>query len=236
MNYTATLYPLTDEGNWFFTEDAEDVRQVSSSSKMSVRCNEGSNRCESNYLLMIPTIDTSNVRLAVDLELDRILQQVVTHANFFMYTSNPKYTVYLLVLRYSLLLASLVSLVLYYRFYRQLEEKNRTFEHRFIMFLALMLVLFNDPLYALTAFFGSVPLAVFSTLHIALFLSSVLFFWMVMFPRMTFEINRVGTRFAGKLPRLLAFFAFLLSALLMSIQTVYCRFNPSIHFDVQCPH
>jgi len=200
---------------------------------MSVTCQSGSPSCESNYLLMVPTLDTANIRLAVDLNIDDALGKLVTYANFFMYTSNPKYTVYLLVLRYSLLLISLLSLFFYARFYFNLQQENRTFEHRFILFLAVTLVLFNDPLYALTTFYGSIPLAIFSTLHISMFMASLLFFWMVMFPRITFEINRVQTRFAGSMPRLLAFFVFVLFSLLLSIQTVYVRFNPSIHFELQ---
>lgn len=233
MNYTSTLYPLTEKGNWVFTEDGEDVESVSSVSRMSVSCRAGAPLCEPNYLMMVPTINTENIRLAVDLHMDYALSRLVTHSNFFMYTSNPRYTVYLLVLRYTLLLISLVSFVLYAWFYSKLKPENRTFEHRFILFLALALVLFNDPLYALTTFYGSAPLSVFSTLHIAMFMSALLFFWMVMFPRMTFEINRVNTRFAGTMPRLLTFLTFLLLTLILSIQTVYVHYNPSVHFEIQ---
>lgn len=202
---------------------------------MSVSCQAGSPTCEANYLMMIPTINTANVRLSVDLNVDPALSKLVTHANFFMYTSNPRYTVYLLVLRYTLLLVSLASLAVYARFYYHLAAENRTFEHRFILFLSVALVLFNDPLYALTTFFGSLFLAVFSTLHISMFLASLLFFWMAMFPRLTFETNRVATRFAGTMPRLLALFVFVLLSLLLSIQTVFVRYNPSVHFELQFP-
>lgn len=236
VRYDATLYPLTDSANWIMTEDGEDVEKVTTESQMSVVCPPNSRFCEANYLLMYPSIDTTNVRLAVNFHIDEPLKQVVTFANFFMYTSNPRYTIYLLVLRYSLLLISLISLIMYSRFYCHLEYKNRTFEHRFIMFLSVALVFFNDPLYAISSFYGSIAISVISTLNLAMFMAALLFFWMVMFPRMTFEINKVSTRFAGTLPRVLSLFVFLLISLLVSVQTVYCHFNPSIHLEIQLAH
>lgn len=233
VRYDATLYPLTDSANWIMTEDGEDVEKVTTESQMSVVCPTDSLYCESNYLLMYPSIDTANVRLAVNFYIEEPLKQVITHANFFMYTSNPQYTIYLLILRYSLLFISLIRLIMYSRFYCHLEYKNRTFEHRFIMFLSVALVLFNDPLYAVSSFYGSVGFSVVSTLNLAMFLAALLFFWMVMFPRITFEINKVSTRFAGTLPRVLSLFVFILFSLLISVQTVYCRFNPSIHLEIQ---
>lgn len=200
---------------------------------MTVACTEGHALCQDNLLMMYPSIEFPNVRFQVEVNLDGMLESMVEGMLFFMYTSNPQYTIYLLTLRYSLLLISLISLASYAYFYKSLQEFNRTFEHKYIYLLSVALVLFNDPLYALTTFYGSITCAVFSTIHVSMFFSLLIFFWMVMFPRMNFEQDKISTRFASWTSIFASFFIFIFLSLLLSIQTVYCRFNPSMHFDIQ---
>ena len=200
---------------------------------MAVACTEGHALCQDNLLMMYPSIEFPNVRFQVEVNLDGMLESMVEGMLFFMYTSNPRYTIYLLTLRYSLLLISLISLVSYAYFYKSLQETNRTFEHKYIYLLSIALVLFNDPLYAFTTFYGSITFAVFSTIHVSMFFSLLIFFWMVMFPRMNFEQDKISTRFASWTSIFASFFIFIFLSLLLSIQTVYCRFNPSMHFDIQ---
>lgn len=182
---------------------------------------------------MYPTIDFPNVRYYVSIEMDEILNNVVEELVFFMYTSNPRYTNYLIILRYTLLAISLIALISYGFFYKNLQLKNRTFEHKYIYLLSFTLVLFNDPLYALTALYGSIPLAIFSTIHVSMFFSFVIFFFIVMFPRMNYEHSKITTEFVTFTNIMLTFVIFVFLTLILSIQTVYCHFNPSIHFDLQ---
>lgn len=200
---------------------------------MTVNCDSNTIYCSENLLLMYPAIEFPDARFTVFIDIDPVLADLVQGVEFFMYTSNPQYTVYLLVLRSSLLFISIVGLIGYAWFYKNMKPENRSFEHKFIYVLSFFLVLFNDPLYALSTFFGSIVFAVFSTLHITMFFSSVFFFFIVMFPRMNKENGKIDTKFVNFQNISVTFLVFVFLSLLLSIQNVYCRFNPSIHFDTQ---
>lgn len=200
---------------------------------MSVSCHGKSSFCDDNLLMMYPSIDFTNVRFFVSVEMDDILANIVDEVFFFMYTSNPNYTTYLIVLRYTLLLISMIGLISFGCFYRGIQNQNKTFEHKYILILSIALVLFNDPLYALTTYYGSITLAVFSTIHVSMFFAFIIFFLMVMFPRMNFELNKITSEMVSCTNVFFGLLIFIFITLLLSIQTVYCHFNPSIHFDVQ---
>lgn len=201
---------------------------------MSVSCRgKSTSYCEDNLLMMYPSIEFPNVRFQVSVQMDEILANVVDEVFFFMYTSNPSYTTYLIALRYTLLCVSLIGLISFGCFYRGIQDENKTFEHKFILILSVALVLFNDPLYALTTYYGSIGLSIFSTIHVSMFFSFVIFFLMVMFPRMNFEMNKISSDMVTWTNIIFGLVIFVFMTLLLSIQTVYCHYNPSIHFDLQ---
>lgn len=63
---------------------------------------------------------------------------------------NPANTVYVIVIRYVYLIVSLITGIIFWWRYRLLPDEDKTIEQNFVAGISLMLLLFNDPLYAAT--------------------------------------------------------------------------------------
>ena len=61
-----------------------------------------------------------------------------------------KYTDFLLATRYFLVIFSLVACILYFRAINKIPKTKLVFEQKYIKWLSVMLILFNDPLYGAT--------------------------------------------------------------------------------------
>ena len=214
-------------------ETSAPLNTVEIESKMLISCNQDQQKCQSNLLLMYPAIESRNVRFSVKFDMETPIKNLFQQFRFFMYTSNPEYTNYLIALRYTLLAISIIGLISYGIFFAGLQKKNRTFEHKYIFFLSISLIFFNDPLYAVNVFYGSIPLYIFSTLQMSLFVIFLIYFWIVMMPRINFEKNEANTSFMTCTTTLFSVCCFLIICFVLSIQNVYCYFNPSFQFEIQ---
>lgn len=238
VDYTASLAMFSRKMKWDMEYELQKNplnlnQNVSIDSTMSVWCNQNDWNCKNNLLFLYPKIEDRNVRFSVNFALDSAVKPMFQSFDFFMYTSNPDYTMYQLFLRYSLVLVSFVSLVTYAIFYVNLLERNRTFEHKYILFLAVTLVLFNDPFYVISLFYGSVPVYLFQNIQMSLFLAYIVHFWMVMLQRIHRERNQSETAFMNCSTLVFSFVTFIITCFALSIQNVYCYYNPGLHFQNQ---
>ena len=79
---------------------------------------------------------------------------------------DSKYTNFLLILRYTCLVWSLIVAVLYLTFYRRIPFQLRTFEHKYIAALVFSLILFNDPFFGISIYSGNAVWAILSTIFV----------------------------------------------------------------------
>jgi len=106
---------------------------------------------------------------------------------------NPRYTEFLLALRYVCLFISVLFAIYYWRSLRQMRGEKLVFEQKFIRVLGILLILFNDPICAstilkptLARYFFPLKIyqfisAVFSSMFVITFVCALLLFWIAAF-------------------------------------------------------
>lgn len=85
-----------------------------------------------------------------------------------------------IIMRYLLLIASIVMAVLYFLKWKLLEKYERTFEHNTMLFLSISLIFFNDPLFLLVVL---TPIDFFESIGVLLvvqFVCLLFYFWLVL--------------------------------------------------------
>lgn len=163
------------------------------SSSVQIVCQKNSDTCESNYFLIYPQIDYPNFKLEILLQFSNS-DINFTSFNFETKTLNPTYTIFMTVLKYLLLLVSVVTFAVYARFYSQLNPFLRTFEHKALFYLGGYLILFNDPLAIFALFWPNVAFSVISSFFYSMFLSGLIVFWSVMLRRIHREATTPETK------------------------------------------
>lgn len=151
--------------------------------------------CESNIFLIYPQVDHSNFKLAVQL---KISDSDISFKSFSFNakTVNPRYTVFMTALKYSLFAISLVMTVIYARFYTKLNPFIQTFEHKAIFLLSILLLLLNDPLCLFALHWPSVIFSILSSLFISAFVTGLITLWTVMIRRIHREATTPETKLA----------------------------------------
>lgn len=141
-------------------------------------------------------------------------------------TQNRGYVLALLMIRYTLVIASLVTLFSYASFYIKMPKEAITFEHKAIFGLSILLVLFNDPFYGLTLLMPGWFTVLLSLLWIVLFVCGLVFFWMIMFQRIYKEPLLIQTNLVKPLPMTLTLAVFLMMLITEYETTIIRRFDP----------
>ena len=93
---------------------------------------------------------------------------------------NKDFTKFSLTIRYTFLAFSIVAGIIYLIFFLKVPKELRTFEHKYIMLLSVLLVFFNDPFYYLTTYQASKFFAIFSVFTVVSYMSCLLVFWLIM--------------------------------------------------------
>ena len=81
----------------------------------------------------------------------------------------------------------------YFVFFSKVPKNLLTFEHYYIGLLSIALVLFNDPLYAISLLRNEIYLTIISNFFIVIFLSLLIFFWVIMMQRIIKETVMIKT-------------------------------------------
>lgn len=168
-------------------EDHDDAdliqyKKIESESSVDIQCKAQNTLCEWNSFILYPEIDYSNYKLEVELknlENNSQLRKFV----FNVFSLNPKFFNFILILKIIFLVVSVVSFVFYHRFYNTLNSFICTFEHKALYYLSISLILFNDPLGFASIYSHSLILDIISSLTSSIFLSSLIYFWIIMLER-----------------------------------------------------
>jgi hypothetical protein len=223
---------LEDKGEGEAAEEIDSLK-ILNEDKLRIFCPEDSSVCNDNLFILYPQISHKGYIIRISVEIPDSLVGLGDSFVFWATTSNPAFTTFLLALRYTLVSLSIVSLLIYAVCFFRSPAHIRTFEHRFILLLSATLVLFNDPLYAVTILKSNQLSAILSTVFVTSFVCLLVFFWMIMVRRIHIEPSSVHTS-------LIKVYSVSLGALFFAIITVpgiiasiYTRFNPSLHFSAE---
>lgn len=195
LNYSSRIYPLDDLGNKIKENDSERIleessgnasivqyKKIESESSVEIQCKAKTTLCDWNSFILYPEIDYSNYKLEVELknlENNSELKKFV----FNVFSLNPKFFNFIFMLKIIFLILSIVSFAFYHKFYKTLNSFICTFEHKALYYLSISLVLFNDPLGFITIYQQSLILDVISSLTSSIFLSTLIYFWIIMLER-----------------------------------------------------
>jgi hypothetical protein len=197
--------------------------------RMVVYCPEESVFCESKIFLFYPGLMFNDYLIRITILNEELYKSVIQKIDFMLFTHVSAYINFLLLIRYLCLIVSAVGLAYYASFYTRIPVELVSFEHQFILVLSIGLVLFNDPFYAITLLLPNAFFAFFSTVFVTGFIAMLIFFWMIMFERMSKEPVSLGTQLVqikNVLPVGLLFF--FITVIGMSA-TILTRFNPGMH-------
>ena len=232
IDFKAKLTPYNlEDGQEVSHTDLEHVNEH----KLKIFCHSSLRDCEETSFMFYPQVRHESYRLHLELEVNETYKKIIEEFVFSIKVRNPKYTTFALVLRYLCFSLSLVFGFIYLCFYRTIQSNYRTFEHKFIVLLSLALILFNDPFYAVTILKASKFWAILSALFVVIFISSLIFFWVVMVQRIHMEGISVRTKLMNKKNIAILIGVFLVLIITTGIESVISRFDPAFHVNYEMP-
>lgn len=155
---------------------------ITTQSEVEIFCPKHSAVCDRNIFIFYPEINHNNYKIEIKLDTGH-MRAYFESFTFTTVTANSKYTMFLLLLRYSLFIISVLMSSRYFKVYWSLNKLVRTFEHRAIFWLSILLIFFNDPFYAATILKSNLFFSILSTLFVCAFLSYMILFWVIMLQR-----------------------------------------------------
>ena len=139
-----------------------------------------------NYIFNITVQDKESV------------SKYLSESGFSVYMMNPQYTLFMGLLRYFALIISIIVGIIYYTRIRRIRWADLVIESKLVLFLAILIALYNDPLFALTV---NVPnrISIFITAFFTTnTLTLLIFFWLILYQRMVYEKNQIETNLITK--------------------------------------
>lgn len=155
---------------------------ITTKSQVEIFCPGDSDVCDRNIFIFYPEINHNNYKLDIQLDTGHLNSEFKAFS-FSAVTANSRYTMFLLLLRYSLFIVSVLMGSRYFKFYWAMNNFMKTFEHKAIFWLSIFLIFFNDPFYAATILKSNLVFSILSTLFVCVFLSFMILFWIVMLQR-----------------------------------------------------
>ena len=232
VDYELEIIPVDEFGekkeeSKFYKENRKD--------KLSILCQQDKYECQKKVFILYPQINHDKYKVIIKFDIPNNLRNVSKGIKFEVMTISDKYTNFLLGLRYSFLILSLISGIIYVFFFIKTPKKLRTFEHKYIMFLSFSLFFFNDPFYGATILEASTFLAILSTFFVVQFLSLLIIFWNIMIQRIHLEKVRVGTKLLNKVNIVLGVVGFILLMITGASASIIFRFDPGFHAETEFP-
>ena len=166
---------------------------IVSSSTVQITCNKGDLLCSQNVFLIYPQIDYAQFKLEIDLKTNESSSWFESFKFEFIMV-NSKYTLMIMGLKFVFFLISVILGIVYIRFFRKMNSFIKTFEHRMIYALSILLIMFNDPLTVLEVFKPSMFFLVLESFSISIFVTALIVFWIVMIKRIHSEATTPETK------------------------------------------
>ena len=164
--------------------------------------------CEDRSIVLLPEITYGDYSIRVVIEDPETIKGHVDGFHFEIYTINREYTKYVLGLRYSFQVLSIGFFGLYAWNYTRIPESVRIFEQYYVIGLSIILIFQNDPFTALNLLKPDGVWLIISVTFNSLFISAILFYWMIMFDRIRRENDQSTTRVINFVKIIQAFLIF----------------------------
>lgn len=197
-----------------------------SQDRILIHCAEGQHQCDYRVFLFFPGIHYPSYLISIKVLNQKLYSSMIDSITFDVMTHSNGYVIALLMTRYAFVIVSFVALFAFVSFYIKMPKETITFEHKAILGLSVLLVLFNDPFYGLTLLLPGWFTVSVSLFWIILFLSGVILFWMIMFQRMHKEPLKIHTNLIKPLPLIITLFVFLMLLITEYETTIIRRFDP----------
>lgn len=147
---------------------------------------------------------------------------------FLIKTLDKWYSEFLIWSRFACLVISIFFAIRYIKFYKTIKPHFITFEHKFIYYLTMMSILFNDPIYFITILNTNIFYLVLSNIFVVLFVVSLIVFWSVMIERIYKEPHSISTKLMTKKKIILSSISFVVLLGTSLSTSIVFRYLPSI--------
>ena len=155
----------------------EDGESISETTEGIFKCNGGDRYCRDKLLFIQPSVSSSFYKYSITFNPPVELKSKISSILLSVYMLNEEFTRSMLSLRYILFAFSIITTALFTVRYLQTPVDERAFEVRYIFVAGFLLILFNDPFFAISFLNGSKFFSVLSTLFATFFLGYLVFFW-----------------------------------------------------------
>ncbi len=139
-------------------------------------------------------IEWDQYKLEVSFKIPKNLSSSFKSIELEIYKKNPKFEKINFYFRFASILLSLISGVFYISFYFKTKPNFRSFEHKYIFFLSVFLIISNDPLYIFNIIPPSIEFMLFINLKIFFYLLIIIFI-LTMLDRIHKESRQVDTTY-----------------------------------------
>lgn len=201
---------------------------------IKIKCDENDHECDNRTMVYLNELDNENYMLLLNFSSDTMQSfrdNGVITLDVYVTKINEKYTDFLLALRYLCLGLSIIFLVIYWRNLRKMKGERIVYEQKFIRVLAVLLIFFNDPIYAATVLKPTLASAVFSSFFLITFVCALLLFWISSFERIYRENNQVKSRILTWQKGVYIFFLWLFSVVAYIILSREYLNDPTFDFN-----
>jgi len=187
--------------------------------------------CHTRSILYVNQINKKNFLMIIALKNGEELAKELTGFKAYITTIEAAYTSFLLALRYTCFAISICFAVYYFFMLRKMRGEKLVFEQKFIRVLGILLLFFNDPIYASTILHPTLASAVFSSIFIITFACALLLFWIAAFQRVYRESTQVKSRALSWIKLIYIFFLWLFSVVAYCILARQYLKDPSFDFN-----
>lgn len=167
---------------------------------IDVQCNANELYCEEISLAYIPQIKYRHYAFMAKFDDNdaSILLQYAKEPTFHFEMVNSKYTTSLIIIRYFFLFFSILALSLFYLQLKKLENFHWVIEQKLTLYLSILLIMFNDPLYVITILVPNFFSAFLSVLCVVNFVAFFIIFLLTVLHRIHVENGQKRSKVLDK--------------------------------------
>ena len=135
------IIPLDKNNKKIDNEKIEEIEK-----NIFLVCEGENDNCEENNIL-VHDINFERYKIEVNFKINENLKKSIKNINFEIFIGNEKKIKQMEILRYFFLFFSIFFGIYYFLFFFKIEKNTITYEHKFIFWLSIGLILGNNPFY-----------------------------------------------------------------------------------------
>lgn len=203
-------------------------RTIVYSDSVRIHCYASSQTCDERTFFTFHHFKKGDYLITVAFDLSGLPQQIFDGVQLYVFTANPRYNLFAIILRWFLIVVSIVALVVFCVRTKESKDVVINLERRQILRLSVALILFNDPVFVFSTLFPKIWLDVVSVLFVTNFYKEVLLFWILIW----WNAKEGGNTRTSTRVYLIALIVAIVFMALLTVQCVaadvYTYFHPAI--------